>query len=110
MAHYGLPLISVDVRRRRAAAFHRGVRAAMDNLPDLVGIRLTWPDTDKSSVVDIGSEVRRERALREQREQRWELTDFDLDRIAADLSKRPIVAEKVKDLKAIASKAQKRRS
>jgi hypothetical protein len=79
----------------------------MANLDHLVGIRLSVLDTDKSSLVDIGPEVRRERYFREHR---WELTTYDLDRIAVDISKRPIVAEKVKDLKGVASKVRKRRS
>jgi hypothetical protein len=37
------------------------------------------------------------------------LTKQDLDRIAADIWKKSIMAEKVKDLKGVASKTQKRR-
>jgi hypothetical protein len=37
------------------------------------------------------------------------LTKHDLDRIAADIWKKSIMAEKVKDLKGVASKTQKRR-
>jgi hypothetical protein len=38
------------------------------------------------------------------------LSKHDLDRIVADIWKNPIVAEKVKDLKGVASKTQKPRS
>jgi hypothetical protein len=81
----------------------------MNDLHLLANVRHSWPDTENKdcTVVDIGHDARRERALREQRERHWQLTDFDLERIAADISKKPIVAEKVKDLKAVASKAQK---
>jgi hypothetical protein len=49
----------------------------------LANVHLSWPDTeDKNSTgVDIGHDVRRERAMREQRERGWELTKQDLDRI-----------------------------
>jgi hypothetical protein len=47
--------------------------------------------------------------MRELRERGWELTKHDLDRIEADIWKKPIVAEKVKDLKGVASKTRKRR-
>jgi hypothetical protein len=41
------------------------------------------------------------------REHGWELTKHGLDRIAADVWKKPMVAEKVKDLKGVASKTRK---
>jgi hypothetical protein len=75
------------------------------NLPLLANEPFPGLDTDKSStVVDIGSGVRRERFMREHG---WELTKHELDRIVADIWKRPIVAEKVKDLKGGASKTRK---
>jgi hypothetical protein len=93
-----------DAAGNAAEAFGPGVRDAMGDLPHLVGIRPS--STDKSgTVVDIGPDLRRERFFREHP---WELTTHDLDRIAADIWKKPIVAEKVKDLKGVASKTQKR--
>jgi hypothetical protein len=59
-------------------------------------------DKRSSTVVDIGPEVRRGRFMRE-------LTKLDIDRIKADIWKKPIVAEKVKDVKVVASKTRKRR-
>jgi hypothetical protein len=61
----------------------------MDNLHLLANVHLSWPDTEdkNSTIVDIGHDVMRERAMREQRERGWELTKQDLDRIAADIGK-----------------------
>jgi hypothetical protein len=41
--------------------------------------------------------------------ERGELTKLDVDRIVADIWRKPIIAEKVKDLKGVASKTRKRR-
>jgi hypothetical protein len=96
---------SFDPAGNAAEAFGRGVTDAMGSLPALANLRLS--DIDKSStVVDIGSELTRERFIREHR---WELTTHDLDRIAADIWKKPMVAEKVRDVKAVASKTPKHR-
>jgi hypothetical protein len=74
----------------------------------LANIRLPGIDIDKSStVVDIGPEVRRERFMREHR---GELTKHDLDRIAADIWKKPMVAEKVKDVKGVAGRGKLKRA
>jgi hypothetical protein len=90
---------SFDADGNAAEAFHRDVT----NLPLSAGVHLLGLDTDKdSTVVDIGSEVRRERFMREHG---WELTKHDLDRIVADIWKKPIVAEKVKDVKVLSLKA-----
>jgi len=91
---------SFDAAGNAAEAFGRGVTDAMGNDLSPSGI-------DKSStVVDIEPELWRQRFMREHR---WELSKHDLDRIVADIWKKPIVAEKVKDLKGVASKTQKRR-
>jgi hypothetical protein len=96
---------SFDAAGNAAEAFGRGVRDAMGSLPALANLRLS--DIDKSStVVDIGSELTRERFIREHR---WQSSKHDLDRIAADIWKKPMVAEKVKDVKGVASKTRKPR-
>jgi hypothetical protein len=93
---------SFDAAGNAAEALRHEVREA----PLLANVRLPGLDTDESSsVVDIGPEVRRERFMREHG---WELTKHDLDRITADIWKKPMVAEKVKDLKGVASKTRKR--
>jgi hypothetical protein len=91
---------SFDANGNAAEAFQREVRQSMDLLPGL--------GTDNGgTVVDIGPEVRRERFMREHR---WELTKHDLDRIAADIWKKPMVAEKVKDVKAVAGRGKLKRA
>jgi hypothetical protein len=91
---------SFDAAGKAAEAFGPGVTDAM-------GDDLSPSGIDKSStVVDIGSELWRQRF---KREHRWKLTKLDLDRIEADIWKKPMVAEKVKDVKGVASKTQKRR-
>jgi hypothetical protein len=97
---------SFDADGKAAKAFHHAAREAGANLSLLAKIRL--PGIGKNSTVfDIGPVVRRERFMREHR---WELSKHDLDRIAVDFGKKPMVAEKAKDIKGVASKTRKRRS
>jgi hypothetical protein len=56
---------SFDAVGNAAEAFHHEVREAMDNVHLLANVHLSWPDTEdkNSTVVDIGHDVRRERAM-----------------------------------------------